>query len=295
MPLTDYKQHKALYLTCFPEDSAADAEFLFQTVLSKAECVSEYDGDRLVAMLFLMESGLCTGRGELPFYYLYAACTDPAYRGRGIMRRLLGKAQALAVQKGKDGIFLKPANPPLFGFYAQSGFRPFFQCLKITGSTDDFFARYRAFQDRQGLPCESEIALEPCSLDDWYQRRLTLLPRFSDCYATLRKPLFRAATDGCQVVSDPKVAFAVYETREDLLLIKEAIAPPEEPHRILTIAAALLCAGKQKRVEIRTPVSDNDALLLAFGFQRTDFSVIWDAPLPESLSAERPYHGFAFD
>ncbi len=52
MPLTDYEQHKALYLTCFPEDSAADAEFLFQTVLSKAECVSEYDGDRLVAMLF---------------------------------------------------------------------------------------------------------------------------------------------------------------------------------------------------------------------------------------------------
>lgn len=121
------------------------------------------------------------------------------------------------------------------------------------------------------------------------------MPRFSDCYATLRKPLFRAATDGCQVVSDPKVAFAVYETREDLLLIKEAIASPEEPHRILSMAAALLCAGKQKRVEIRTPESDNDALLLAFGFQRTDFSVIWDAPLPESLSAERPYHGFAFD
>lgn len=295
MQQTDYAQHKALYLTCFPEDSDADAEFLFRAVLSKAECVSEYDGNRLVSMLFLMENDLCIGRKTLPFYYLYAACTAPAYRGRGIMGSLLKKAQELAIQKKRGGIFLKPANRSLFAFYAGSDFRPFFKINRIELTAETFLQQYAAWKQSQTAPDDLAPSVKEISLESWYSERQALLPQLTDCYAAFRESLFIAAADGCRVITDQAGNYAVYERRGDLLLIKEALFAPGCAGGILDLAATLIKSQPQKRLEIRAPLCRDDVILSSFGFKETDFSVIWDAGLSNPLTAKRPYHGLAFD
>ena len=105
--LFNYSAYKDLYLKCFTEDSEQDAEFLFETVLKKAERVCEYENGTPIAMLFLMDCRIQTKTESLPFYYLYAACTHPDHRGKGLMSKLLEKAKQKSLADGKMGIFLK--------------------------------------------------------------------------------------------------------------------------------------------------------------------------------------------
>ena len=87
--MTDYTQHKQLYLLCFTEDTAEDAELLFKNVFSKAKMVCEYNAEGLpIAMLYLMDAKIVDNGKKDDYYYLYAACTHPSYRGKGIMGSL---------------------------------------------------------------------------------------------------------------------------------------------------------------------------------------------------------------
>lgn len=282
--MTDYTDYKNLYLLCFTEDTQEYAEFIFKTALSKAEKVCEYEDGKPIAMLFLMETNLVSKDSKYPFYYLYAACTHPKHRGKGIMGRLLEKAKRIAIEKGKMGIFLKPANPSLFDFYKKFDFSPFFSVRKINASAEAI----------RNIGDDVNINLNKLPIADWHSKRKEFLSEECDLYADFSKDLFAAATDGCMVVMADNSA-AVYELVDNTLLVKEAVCRKEKEKELINLLVRLVKEINPENVEVRFPPSFDLSLPDGLISKATPFSVIWDNGSLSKKDFSFPYHGFAFD
>lgn len=282
--MTDYTEYKKLYLLCFTDDTEEDAEFLFKNVLSKANCVCEYDEKGYpISMLFLMDSEIVFGGSPFPYYYLYAACTRPDYRGKGIMGRLLDKAREEAIKNNKNGIFLKPANKSLFDFYAKYKFTPYFKVSKIEASILDFTKDY--------IPCSNGIT--EVSLDEWHSIRKAYLKDLSDGYVDFSKEILSTAADGSIAIKSENFGF-VYEKRDSLLLVKEALCKKECTNSLFSAISYIAKETNTTKLEIRLPITLNDNTSY-FKEAVQDFSVIWLSPKAQKQTSTTPYHGFAFD
>lgn len=282
--------YQELYLTCFPEDTPEDAAHLFEAVFSKAVCIDRKVDGRPIAMLYLMDCSLTTPSGSVPYYYLYAACTHPDYRGRGIMGQLLEEAKQAATLAGKQGIFLKPANQPLFGFYEKSEFQPFFKVCKLQTSAADFCSKLDLMYP------DDSVDFAPCTMAEWFEKRKQLLPHLTGLYADFPKSLLLGATDGCHVLLGADGMGLAYEIREDLLFIKEALAPLGNEDALLLATRDLLRETGCSRLELRMPATACSHQLLRFGAKIEPFSVIWSKDIGLLLPLyDPPYHGFAFD
>lgn len=281
--MTDYTPYKELYLKCFTEDTKEDADFLFENVLSKATLISkEYEG-RPIAMLFLMESSLTEKDKTYPFYYLYAACTHPNFRGKGIMGELLKCAKKTALSKGKLGIFLKPATKSLFDFYEKYGFNSFF----------DYSFLLLSYSDLSNLNF-TETDYEFLSLEDWHLLRKEWLPHLCDIYADFSKSLFLGATDGLTVAKTENAA-AVFEIRGNTLLIKEALCLNQDYRALLNLCFTLAKRQGAEKLELRMPKAINSKGFENLPLTSSPFSVIWCCDNFPLNKFENAYHGFAFD
>lgn len=110
----------ALYGCCFPEDSQEDANRMWALSCSGKVLCRVCDG-RPAAMLTLLPAKL-SGALPLGLYYIFAACTHPDYRRRGLMETLLQDAYDSALKDGMQGVFLRPANDSLTKYYMNRGF-----------------------------------------------------------------------------------------------------------------------------------------------------------------------------
>ena len=88
--------------------------------------VVERDG-RVVSALQKLPYPMTYGGRLLPASYISGACTDEAYRHRGLMGELL--AQTHRAMRGENAAFsfLIPATAELFGYYAKAGYTPCFR------------------------------------------------------------------------------------------------------------------------------------------------------------------------
>ncbi len=111
---------KTLFSDAFME-KAENTDRLFKTLLKGSLYLYLTVNNERVCQLFLIESEVVLDK-PYPIYYLYAASTDKAYRGQGLMHLLLDYAKKEVIKNGKYGIVLKPANEGLFKFYASCGF-----------------------------------------------------------------------------------------------------------------------------------------------------------------------------
>ena len=284
--LTNYSAYKDLYLKCFTDDTEQDAEFLFETVLKKAERVCEYENGTPIAMLFLMDCRVQTKTESLPFYYLYADCTHPDHRGKGLMSKLLEKAKQKSLADGKMGIFLKPATPSLFDFYAKSGFEPFFKYTKISCSAKQFLSN---------IEIKKAIApITQMTLKEWQMRRYEPLGLLTDIYADFEGDLFYSAAAGCTAVFAGGAAI-VYELRGDTLLVKEAFCRKGNEKALLSLTGAVLLMLRRENIELRLPAVYSDDAFVGLDPKTDYFSVIWHNDNLNLSDYEAPYHGFAFD
>lgn len=269
---------KKLYLLSFEEDTEADADFLFENVFSSAHLISEEINGKTVSMLFLMDCDLISADKITDkitkYYYLYAACTHPDYRGRGIMGKLLKKAENYAEQTGREGIILKPAKPSLFNFYENYGFKSFFKVAKG-------FVNYADLK-KFGTCDVFEIPLEK-----WAEIRINLLKTKCDAVVSFPEKLLISAAAYCKVFTDNKGNFAVYEKRDNTLLCKECITKTEDLSGLLSMVKTLSEKEKAEKAEIRLPAFKNKNGVT----ENTYFSVISN----KTIIADNPYHGFAFD
>ncbi|MFR7483481.1 MAG: GNAT family N-acetyltransferase, partial [Eubacterium sp.] len=111
--IDDLKQIKSLWLNVFAGDDDKTVEYFYKNCVHK-KCLGAFCDDKPVSMLFLVDCGYCGKKGA----YVYAVCTLPEFRGRGISGSLIEYSKSL----GYDFLWLIPASESLFCFYSRFGF-----------------------------------------------------------------------------------------------------------------------------------------------------------------------------
>ena len=88
-------------MICFPEDSRKYTEFFIDNKWDGGNCVTQFDGDVLINMLFLVKKKMVV-RGEIfDFPYMVAGGTRPEYRGKGIFTQVLLETMESFQKSGK--------------------------------------------------------------------------------------------------------------------------------------------------------------------------------------------------
>lgn len=87
-------------------------------------------GEKLAASLCAVPVTL---KGKKGVYY-YGVCTDPKWRGQGIMTGLMNAVKEKLTAEGVPFAVLIPANEGLFNFYAQRGFQKAFAKRQLVRS-----------------------------------------------------------------------------------------------------------------------------------------------------------------
>ena len=110
----------ALWQNTFGDEPAVIDRF-FQCVTPNDIVVCGENGNP-VSALYMPRVELRCGEKTLSAAYIYAAATDTAYRGRGLMTYLLQFAAENAQRQSLDGLYLVPAERTLFDYYGARGF-----------------------------------------------------------------------------------------------------------------------------------------------------------------------------
>ena len=101
-----------LWKSCFG-DSEDEITYFINNV-KNADCLAYFENDVPISMMFLVDCCVNNENGR----YVYAACTDNRYRGRGIMTKLLEYAKHLDY----SFLCLIPAEDSLEKYYCERGF-----------------------------------------------------------------------------------------------------------------------------------------------------------------------------
>lgn len=112
----------SLWQQGFPEDGEEDVRAFWNALRGEARCLLlQEDGDAR-SMAFVIPATM----GKCCVWYIYAAATATAWRGKGYFRTLLEEICRIAAQRGIAGLFLRPGEPSLFAYYARLGFETVF-------------------------------------------------------------------------------------------------------------------------------------------------------------------------
>lgn len=113
-------------------DSEAEICFFAENV-KDADCRAYYMDNKPVAMLYLIN---CQYKG-VTGGYVYAACTDRAYRQQGIMAKLLAYCKEIM-----PFVCLIPANAHLVAYYQKQGFTKLLNTEAVTFSQSAAITEY---------------------------------------------------------------------------------------------------------------------------------------------------------
>lgn len=160
----------SLWQEAFGDSEEYILRFLNSFFNSSNTPVVEADGE-IAAMLFLLDGSMNIGGRIYPAYYLYAACTQKKYRGRGFMGELLEFSAKEARKRGRAYICLKPGEKSLFDFYAKHGYLGIFGRRNITveRQSDEAFFELCEQADLFDL---RETALRNCNHFIWEKESL---------------------------------------------------------------------------------------------------------------------------
>lgn len=115
------EQVKRLWKLCFHDtDDFVDLYFRMRYT-DEINSAVEVDGQVVSALQRIPYPMTFLGT-TVPTAYVSGACTHPAYRGRGIMRRLLDEAHRKMFNQGVCFSTLIPAEESLIAYYARSGY-----------------------------------------------------------------------------------------------------------------------------------------------------------------------------
>lgn len=196
--------------------------------------VIQRDG-RVVAALQKLPYPMTYGGNLLPASYISGACTDEAYRRRGLMGELLNQAHRSMQAEGALFSFLIPATPELFAYYAKFGYTP---CFRFG---------WKTVKANGMVPSDGSLMVD-------------VVDQPNDCLAYLRakmqeRPLcvqhpisdLRAVADDMRLAGDTMwvtrrgdntVALAICRNETDGTLLRECVYDDKEAHDALINAIA---------------------------------------------------------
>lgn len=242
-----------LWQTCF-----GDSEEEIRKFWNLFDKISVFlASDKLpIAMVCALPVTLFDSEGEgHETAYLYAVCTEPGHRNRGVCKSLLAFAEEELKRSSVEFCALVPSGKKLFGFYEKLGYRTAFyqRRYSVEAARSDAKIKKISAAEYENL---RQFSLY-CDFISYPTPLLELLPA---CY--------RIETGGC-------ISCAVAQVCGDTLHISELLPDDSEA------AAALAAHLGRKKAEVGTLGSD-----VPFGMVKS----LSDRPCPENA-----YLGLAFD
>lgn len=222
----------ALWHTCFG-DAPADIEHFWEEMFSHLQVYVARVRGKAVAMVCALPTILVEESGDsTTCAYLYAVCTHPDYRGRGICSRLLAYAEQQEARSGMAFAALVPEGADKFDFYQKRGY------------TTCFY--HKKYQVAAGGSAE----IQPLETDDYFRlRSLQLYGGYlSHGRSVLRwqDDLGRRSGAGLfRIETEDVVCCAAAERRDQTLVIKELL--PDDAAAAAALAAHLGCTGAEVR------------------------------------------------
>lgn len=119
---SEYENLKALWQTAF-DDTKESLDFFFENTVSPDRVLAVFEEGKPVSALYMLESDVLISEKTYSAYYIYAVCTHPDYRGKGLMKSLFEKLFKVAESRKIDYLFLVPEEKYLFGIYEKTGFK----------------------------------------------------------------------------------------------------------------------------------------------------------------------------
>ncbi len=119
--LHNKSEARRLWELCF-EDSALFVDFYFEHVYPTALNYIDYDPElpmRAIAQMQVIPYDYQFWQSVAKAGYISGACTDPNYRSKGLMSKMLSQALNDLYEQGFEFSFLIPAEPWLFDYYHQ--------------------------------------------------------------------------------------------------------------------------------------------------------------------------------
>jgi len=250
-----------LWLSCFDDGREAIDTFWRKTEGSVL-AFAALDGGTPVSMLCALPTELIGESGEaLRAVYLYAVCTAPAYRRRGLCAALLSFAEQQL--RDFDACMLVPDGDAMFRYYEKHGYRTAF------------------YHSRFALPARrAEVKIAKLTAEEYRNlRELQLYGSFVSYDAPLLE-LQRAVSEASgaglyRLETADTVCCAAAERRDGCLLLKELL--PCRPEAAAALAERLGCGNAVVRTQGKE---------VPFGMIKP----LHDAALPDTS-----YLGFAFD
>lgn len=200
----------ALWQKTFGDEPAVIDRF-FQCVTPNDIIVCGETGNP-VSALYMPRVELRCGEKTLSAAYIYAAATDTAYRGRGLMTYLLQFAAENAQRQSLDGLYLVPAERTLFDYYGARGFCTTFFKKLVQYSKSELKAL-----------CETPATALPISASQFFKTREQALqeiwhPAYSQ--TILDFSLFLNKQYGVETLLTD-CGYAVYETEENTVQVTD--------------------------------------------------------------------------
>ena len=118
-------------------DSESYLNSFFNKVYVDENTLVDIENGNVVSVLFMIPYKFIANGKETEIVYLYALATDPAYRGRKIMSKLIQKSLDLSTERGYALSVLIPADDSLFEYYRQFGFEEYFERVLLTKTIAD--------------------------------------------------------------------------------------------------------------------------------------------------------------
>lgn len=133
----DYEKLKKLWRTAF-DDGEDSLDSFFKNTVSPERVLAVFRGDTPVSALYMLESEIVFRGKTYRSYYIYAVCTHPDFRKKGLMKSLFNRLFEIAEERGIDYLFLVPEEKYLFEVYKKQGFETGFTYSRKTLYRGDF-------------------------------------------------------------------------------------------------------------------------------------------------------------
>lgn len=243
---TEYGALENLWKTSF-DDSEKAVDAFFEKTVSEKNVLAVFCGECAVSALYMLESEIATDGEIYPAYYIYAVCTHPDFRGKGIMKMLFDKLKSVAKERGVPYLFLVPESESLFAMYSKIGF------------CDAFVYKTEVFTRDM---CESTAFVNsaPLKYDDY--RSFCLRKAESHTVAVLKEKAFNSfcsSVDGSVESFCTRSGYAVYENGKDGVTVFEFYGDKTE------LVDIIFSKTGAETVELRTSCTANESGVHRYG------------------------------
>jgi len=144
---------KKIWKICFPDDSENFTDFYFDTKYKNENTLVYLEDGKAVACLQMLPYHFTYYHHIVPTAYISGAATLPAFRKKGIMKRLLTFAFYEMQKRNIPISILIPQEPWLIAYYEQLGYSETFE---YSNQVLQSYTGYDTFNDYEIIPVCSE-------------------------------------------------------------------------------------------------------------------------------------------